>query len=400
MSDNMTPTIPQPTAPPKMKGKVELLAEIKKLLEKNGVNISDDTLLSLVDSMVIEGTKLSRRLENIQLAMIEPTEQRQKILVFPRGKHWIEKYQRWITWDNNFYNKIIENFTNSKLYSPFIDKQHQRDESYGEILEPSIEDEGLFFYIQLNPIGVELIRKKIYRYISPSIEDVEDLEKSKSGNWMDSISLTNTPALLGLIPKLQEQIQLSKKNHQRGRVMDIMELSRQDYTKLTSVLKLQDGADVNTMMKAITEIQASLQDALAKITALTGEGQAKDEQIAKQDEVMTKLNTDITKFTIEKREAEWETLHKEAITNSQWNPNEKFIELKKTQFMKDPDSIKMELSLIPKITIQGQQTIANNGQAMQLSRQEIDLLTQTGFDHNTMTPKQIEDWRSVVGEVK
>ena len=141
----------------------------------------------------------------IKAIEIEPAEE-QEIQVFPRGEHIINNKIR--KFDDEFFQKIIESFNSDNLSKPYIDKNHKRAESFGDIMDLYIKPEGLFAKIKLNKKGTELIKDSEYKYVSPMYGPRTDTKGKEYEYVLYNISLTNNPALEGTLPQLQEQIQL------------------------------------------------------------------------------------------------------------------------------------------------------------------------------------------------
>lgn len=386
-------TAPEPSEPPKKKGKVELLAEIKKLLEKNGLTITDDDLLSIMDKMQIQGMSLKQRVNLFELSMIDPVEDEQKILVFPKGKHWIEQYKQWLVFDDKFYKNVAKNFDDVKLNKPYIDKDHEYGQSYGDILGYEIDAQGMYFKIKLNNDGVELIKQRKYRYISPSFGDVTDTTKEKHNDWIATISLTNIPAFLGVIPELQKQIQLELNVKNGGK-------KKMEFVALTNFLELQNEASPEAILEAVKKLSESLKAALAEIDKLTGANEDQAKQIEQKDQAINEMNKNLTAIETEKRTKEADEVIKLAVEKGQYCVSEKFLELKKAEYIKDPAKIKTELSLIPENKLTGQQSASGAGETniIELSEEDKKLVLDMGYDLNE--PKQKKLVLDTLGERK
>lgn len=150
---------------------------------------------------------LNKAIENNALKAEEGA---QKILIFPRGQFFVEKYGASLAFDDDFFKRVIDNFKNEKLSKPFIDKNHEFRESFGDITALEITEAGVMASIKLNKKGAELVKDREYRYVSPSYSPVSDSQGVKYQDVLVTVSLTNVPALNGSLPMLQEQIQLSR----------------------------------------------------------------------------------------------------------------------------------------------------------------------------------------------
>lgn len=244
--------------------------------------------------------------------MIEPRNGLQKILVFPRGEFFIEKYNDWVTFDDKFFNQIIDAYNSDSIKKPFIDKNHELKDSFGDISNPSIEDQGLFFEAVLTPTGVELIRDRIYTSISPTFGEFTDNQGKKWPNVLVSVSLTNVPALQTSLPELQTQMSLSitsgglyyfnfsSENLEKGEkqmknlevILRKLELSPEasDIAITEAIQKLiDDGVTkeqlIASLTKKLEEVQAMADSAAAEANEAKAEVEMmKDENVKKEFE--------------------------------------------------------------------------------------------------------------------
>lgn len=355
--------IPQDkTSYQKTKSKIEILNDVRKLLEKNGLSINDDRLLALLDSLKVAGLSLSRYIE---LQSPKPITEAQEILVFPAGKHWIAHKNKYLEFNQKFFNSIAEAFDSDKLSKPFIDTDHEYKESLGDILSYRISPEGMYFEIKLNELGIRAVKDHRYKYISPAWGVVVDTEKKTHENCMATISFTNFPALLGTLPTLQEQIQLSRNGDKK----------KMELTRIAKLLELQAEASPEAIAMAIEAMKISVEQLTAALTELEGKA-------AEQDEVIDEQNRELTKIKQEKLEAEAEKVIKEAVELGQINPNEKLVTWKKKQYIEDPEKIKLELSMIPvqkKTPIDKTHTVKMDSE-LNLSQDEKDEIIELGYD--------------------
>jgi hypothetical protein len=225
--------------------------------------------------------------------MIEPVRSAQKILIFPRGKFYIEKYGDWITFDDSFFSEISDAYESDALRKPFIDKNHELEESYGELSNPSVEDDGMYFECILNETGIELIQNRIYTSISPTFGELTDTTGKKWNNCLISVSLTNIPALQNNYPDLASQFSLmAEKGYKTFNIKELkmknLEITRKleltpeasDDAILMAIQKLIDeGATLEELASAKEKMIETLS---AKIDELTKE---KDEAIAQVEEM-------------------------------------------------------------------------------------------------------------------
>lgn len=141
---------------------------------------------------------------------LQATENEQTIKVFPRGTYFIQKYGKDVQFDDKFFGEISTAFSSKGLSKPKIDKDHEFKTSFGDILQPEIKSDGMYFKIKLNPKGVELVKNREYNYISPAWGRTKGVGQDEYPNRLLAVSLVNFPALEGALPSLQDQLRLSK----------------------------------------------------------------------------------------------------------------------------------------------------------------------------------------------
>lgn len=208
-----------------------------------------------------------KKLDNIELKInndiypkMQPkaTQDIQEILAIPRGKYFVKRYNRYLEFNDDFFNKIIKNFKyqfeDKTLTPPFIDENHNLNGSYGKIKnEYRITEDGLYIKIQLNKKGKKAIKDEEFSYISPGIYDITDNNKNLRKNVLIALSLTNIPAIM-VYPTLQEQIKLNYGgNNEMENKIDFIELKR-----VTNELDLSEGSNVNLITNKIVELKNEL----------------------------------------------------------------------------------------------------------------------------------------------
>ena len=229
----------------------------------------------------IENTQNQENIENTQ----------KEILIFPRGKFYIEKYNEWLDFNDDFFNKIIYTFKNANLPKPFLDVDHQENESLGEIVDLFITNEGLKGVVELNSLGVELIKNKIYRYTSPHWSEIVDNNGRKWEYYLRSVSLTNIPALLNNISKVNNQLKLNFKEGQMKKIN--YELSQVTDDAIKRIVE-----DLIAQGEKQEEIIASLEKQVTEL-------KAKLEEATKQNEILQKENEQIKEMNAEKEADEF-----------------------------------------------------------------------------------------------
>ena len=279
----------------------------------------------------------------IKAIEIEPAEE-QEIQVFPRGEHIINNKIR--KFDDEFFKKIIESFNTDSLSKPYIDKNHKRAESYGDIMDLYIKPEGLFAKIKLNKKGTELIKDSEYKYVSPMYGPRTDTKGKEYEYVLYNISLTNNPALEGTLPQLQEQIQLEgEKNMEKKELLEKILAS--------GIVKLEDeNADFDAK---ITDVLGKLYEKLQEISEMALQIKTLQDEKAALTSKVEEQEKEIKKAIEEKEKLEKEKLEKEATERIKMAVEQgqypvALMEMKIQQYMKDKAEIEKELELLPKKT--------------------------------------------------
>lgn len=258
----------------KSKSKLELLSEFKKNLEKNGYNLEDDKLESLLQHIAATGKlpELNRYNHSVKLEKNAPV---QTIKVFPRKQCYFEKYDKYVDFNDELFDQMIENFNNPKLFKPYMDIDHKLEEKNADVLGLEKRNDGLYAKIQLNNLGLENIKNNKYSYISPEWGPRTDTEKKLHENVLWAITLTNIPAFEGELPKLQDQMRLTKKKE--GSAMsntrliklasDMEKLNFKNQIKLADMPAESPAIDpviIEEAIAMINELSAKLQEAVGQ----------------------------------------------------------------------------------------------------------------------------------------
>lgn len=290
------------------KSKLELLADFKKQLEKNGFIISDQKLEELLQVIQMGGVPQLRKLNQEIKLSGNPN---QVIKVFPRKKCYFEKYEESIDFNEKFFDDVINNFNNPKLFKPYIDEDHNLEEKYAEIIQLEKREDGLYAHIELNTIGLDAIKNNKYSYISPEWGDRVDTEKKLHKNVLWAVTLTNIPAFEGELPRLQDQMKLKKNKGAKKMSKRLISLAA-DMKKLDFNTELQDGGD-NTAV--IEEALAMIQELAAKLQEALG---AKDQAEEQMEETQAQLAT----IKKDNEEKEMNDFFEDAVKKSKIEPHE------------------------------------------------------------------------------
>ena len=311
------------------------------------------------------------------------------VQVFPRGKFFINKYNLWLTCDEAFFAQVQSWWENSKFKKPYLDKDHEFKESYGQFSDLRITDQGLEMFLVLNDPGKELLKIGQYQYLSPTFMDMKDVDGNPFKNVLVSVSLVNSPALMTLEP-LQTQIALSGQNIRLGgNKVDLK-------TILCTRLNLSLGADDGSILGKLEELinsgatiddlkqqvedwkaqagaaEASAKDAMAKCEIAQTEA---DKAKKAQDDSAEELK--LLKLGSLQKEAE--DVIDLAIANQQYHPSLKDMKMK--LYLVNKEDVLKELELIPKKESDKRTTVTDKkGNELKLSAEAIEIYEKAGYD--------------------
>ena len=279
----------------------------------------------------------------IKAIEIEPAIE-QEIKIFPVGEHIINNKLR--KFDDKFFQKIIESFNSDSLSKPYIDKNHEMKESFGDIVDLTQKEDGLYAKIKLNAKGIELIKNNEYKYISPCYGPRTDTEGKEYEYTLITVSLTNNPALEGTLPQLQEQIQLEGERN-----MEKKELLKKILA--SGIVKLEDenadfDAKITDVLGKLYEKLQEISEMALQIKTLQDEKSALTTKVEEQEKEIKKAIEEKEKLEKEKLEKEATERIKMAVEQGQYPVA--LMEMKIQQYMKDKAEIEKELELLPKKT--------------------------------------------------
>jgi phage I-like protein len=378
LKQNEDQEIKQPLKPEiKDISEIELAGKLKKLLSQYGYDF-DEKLFEGI--MLGCGIKKKKILENniMELQSLKE-EKEQEILVFPRGNYWFEKYKKWFAFDDEFFNNIISSYEDDNLPKPFFDKNHKFEESFGDITGYRLSDEGLYFKFVLNKIGLEAIKNKEFRYISPSFGEVTDTNKNYHQWYMDAITLTNIPAFMGVLPTLQEQVKLeNNKQQQGGNSMNFeylkaklkLDKNATDKAVEDCIMQLIDGGEIpSDIIASLNEKLAKLQEEYNKSQEMVTQSQAEKELI----------KSELEKIKIETKKKENELFLEDCIKKSIIPIDEASQKYWLEQLTSKEIETRAYLSSIKpveKFSFQNSQMTVNQ----KLSQEDLEIMKATGYD--------------------
>ena len=306
---------------------------------------------------------------------IKPTERPQWIKTFPRGDYYIQGRGK-LTFDSNFFDNVITAFESPTLSKPFIDKNHKMEESYADILELEERKDGLYSRIKLNEDGINQVKNNKYKYISPAFMKAVDTNENVYPNRLCAISLTNSPALEGAMPELQNQIQLSKyaiaKEYKEMEVLNMAVL-----TELSKIYSLESDTSEDILLEKVKE-------SVGKITML-------EKEIKEKEETISTLKTSIEKDRLTALEKEAESYISDMIKLGKLEVSTQ--DLDKEDYLKDPERFKkrMELTKVKEVNLDFSQSVVDEGKGAKFSgvtleKTDLDTMKEIGLD-----PKDKED---------
>lgn len=236
----------------------------------------------------------------------EKTDNKKEILIFPKGNFFIEKYNEWLTFDDIFFDKILEAFNSKTLPKPFVDIDHDQGKSCGEVVDLIKKEDGLYGIVEFNENGLKLLKDREYRYISPSFGEIIDNTGKKFDIYLDSISFTNIPALLNTMPKLQEQLKLTKKLFKGGNMKNkkiilsqITDEAIKNFVEdlLSQGEKMEDV--INSLNLQIEELKKKLEETQEENETIKKENETiKQEQMNREADEFIKKQIEMKKLNV------------------------------------------------------------------------------------------------------
>lgn len=298
------------------------------------------------------------------------------VTVFPRGKHYINKYQMPLNCDDKFFSTITEWWNNSKFLHPFLDKNHEFDEKFGEFTEMRVTDKGLEMFLVLNEQGKELLKSGKYEYLSPTFNDAKDSDGKDFRNVIFTVSLVNYPALM-MLDKIQNQIALSMEgdnNLKGGSPMD--ELRKLLAVKLGMSLAADDSS-ILAKIEALINSGITIEQLQQEIAQLKSKAQEAEMAAKTANDEKEKVVAELNAIKVKSVEDEANKVIDEAIKLGQYHPSLKEDKVK--LFLSNPDMIRKELAVLPKKD--GDKIITTpGGEGLELSAEDRAILEDAGYD--------------------
>lgn len=324
----------------------------------------------------------------IQFEGIKLDESEQKILAFPRGKYFVEGINETLTFDDKFFNDIISNFKNQTLSKPFVDKRHEFGESFGDINGFEITPAGLMAIVKLNKKGIELIKDNVFKYISPAFSKMKDSVGNVLNNVLNTLSLTNVPALNGAMPTIQSQVALSvneikdikilKENNNGGNMENLV--------LLTKFLGLVPESNENVILEKVTNITFERDNLKTKIIELEKGKDLSDKEVIR-------LSSELNKIELAKKQENAEKTIMLGITEGKIQPAQKEVMIQ--LYLEKPELVKTLLDKVPaKQTSQKSVNDNSNNSNMEITDEDRFVMLERGMDINK--PEDVKFYKTYV----
>lgn len=339
---------------------------------------------------------------NEERIKLSNTDEIQTIKVFPLKKVYVQKYEKYIDFNDQFFTALIDNYNQPTLSKPYGDKEHNLQEKYFDIVDvfKDYENEkfgpGLYAKIRLNEKGKKVIKENEYSYISPEVGPKVDTNGKRFNNVLWAITLTNIPALETENPTLQEQVQLIKFTKKEIAEMLI------DYKKAIESFELKLSND-----NVKPEDSKNVIDAGAMKTVLdTLKLAVKDiDKLTEEKKAMTEKNLELSKkltgIEKEKLEKEKEDFFSGVLEKGQLEPGD--LDDWKAQYDKDKDFVIKVLSKRDEkndsnVKMTSSQQEKANGLGLKLSNDDLEVLKEMNIDINNMSDEDKEIVKKVFEE--
>lgn len=308
------------------------------------------------------------------------------VLVFPRGNHYIHKYDKVLKCDDTFFNSVEKWWKESSFKKPYLDKGHDFDEKYGEFTEYRITDAGLEMFLTLNEAGKELVKSGMYDYLSPTFGDAKDSNGKEFKNVIFTVSLVNYPALL-VLDKIQNQIALSfgEGDHNNKGGSEMKELRELVAGKLKLNLAADD-ASILAKLEELLNAGATIEDLKTEIEKMKSEVQAAKDAAKTAEAGKVKAEEELSALKASAVDDEAKRVIDEAISLGQYHPSLK--DMKVEQYKTNKDLVMKELAVLPKTQQTGKQTGNPAVDALNFTEEDKAILLAAGY--NLEDPKDLE----------
>lgn len=332
-------------------------------------------------------------------------EGRGEYLIIPKGQFSHPQYGK-LNFNDKFMDEMIANFNDKVLgeTQPFVDQDHDQRGAAGWIVGLSKTAEGIKGVIEWTPVGIELIKNRIYRYFSPTISSYTDPQSGQRfNNVLRGGALTNMP-FLKMLPEitLEEgalvEIALSEITQEES-IVDILE----DLKKKFQIEEQDEGKAFDAILKKIDELTKLAEESgkgteevealKTKVDELQKELDKKSNELSDGDDLKKQLTEAVEsnkklseKMTIMERDA----CIKKALSEGRMLPEsrQKYEDL----YMQNPALMKEAIDNMPKVIeldTKGKGTANSEGESVEMS--ESEKAVHDAFGHTEEDIKKYRD---------
>lgn len=238
---------------------------------------------------------------------LELKEDKKEYWIIPRGEFRHEWYGK-LDFNDTFFKDVLDNFENEVLgeTEPFIDQDHDQRGAAGWIKALRIAKEGLYATIEWTEVGVDLIKKKIYRYFSPTLSSYTDPQSEKEyKNVLRGGALTNMPFLKmlpeitltepGLVEIALSEIKISKESNTMNILDELkkkFEIKEDDETKAFAavIAKIEDLTKLAETAEEVETLKTQVEELTAKLAEATKKAdETREKEMSSKPEIEQKL---------------------------------------------------------------------------------------------------------------
>jgi len=177
--------------------------------------------------------------------------------------------------------RIEDNFKRGvPAYELSLDIDHGKDPNhpgaYGKISKVEARDDGLWVYSEPDPEGVELIKRKKFKYMSATYSDkyVDKKSGQDSGPVLRGAALTNMPA----VPDMEQIVYFSEFEKEEEEEMDFKDLYEKSQKELTDFRAEKDKKE-KEFSEALASVNKELSEAKTKLETLEKEKKETEEKL-------------------------------------------------------------------------------------------------------------------------
>jgi phage I-like protein len=177
--------------------------------------------------------------------------------------------------------KIEENFKNGvPSYELSLDIEHGKDANhpgaYGKITKVEARDDGLWVYSEPDEEGVELIKRKKFKYMSATYaEKYMDKKTGKdAGPVLRGAALTNMPA----VPDMEQIVYFSEFEKEEEIGMEFKDLFEKAQKELSDLRAEKDKKE-KELSETLASVNKELSEARTRLEALEKEKKEAEEKL-------------------------------------------------------------------------------------------------------------------------